>query len=92
MLPHEGVSMIREIADNFHTCTLYGVNISNEQALIALAAFACELLIFKIKLSPRFLLYGLTGPGKSFLGNILSNRREMPNKKSCLQSHCDKQR
>ena len=31
LLPHEGVSMIREIVDKFNTCKLYGVNISNGQ-------------------------------------------------------------
>ena len=75
LLPHEGVSMIREIADKFHTCTLYGVNITNEQALIALTAFACELFMDKIKISPNVLLYGVSRSGKSFLSNILTQLR-----------------
>ena len=60
LLPHEGVSMIRDIVDKFNACKLYGVNISNGQALIALAAFACDMFMLKIKLN-HVLLYGLTG-------------------------------
>ena len=72
LTPKEGLQIILDITNQFERCVLSGVPIKKEYALIALSAFACELFMKTIKISPHVLLFGSSGSGKSLLGNLFT--------------------
>ena len=75
LMPLEGCKMIEDILSSSHTYTLYGVSISNDQALIAVTAFACELLAQNkpVSVSPHVIMTGLPKSGKSLLSKLLTD-------------------
>ena len=58
--------------NQFEKCVLSGVQIKNDYALIALSAFACELFMKSVRVSPHVILFGASGSGKSLLGNLFT--------------------
>ena len=58
--------------NQFQKCVLSGIPIKNDYALIALSAFACELFMKTVRVSPHVILFGASGSGKSLLGNLFT--------------------
>ena len=72
LTPKEGLTIIIDVVNQFEKCVLSGVPIKNDYALIALSAFACELFMKSVRVSPHVILFGASGSGKSLLGNLFT--------------------
>ena len=71
----QGCELFHTICRNFGVCTLFGVNISVEQAKIALTWFALEMHCSQspVAVSPHVLLHGISGGGKTVLMQLLTS-------------------
>ena len=58
--------------NQFKKWVLSGFPIKNDYALIALSAFACELFMKTVRVSPHVTLFGSSVSGESLLGNLFT--------------------